>query len=170
MSLKVYQPGRTEFLINTEWGAPREKYSKKEAKQKDLVLYKGRWVSRYERKRLKTELNAYNGIRAVAILLFVTGLFGIYLFFDMVAMTDNFTGNITIPVIHLLICTAAFASGIGVWRFRQWGRIIATILCIVGIPTLGGLVCLYYLYRKQAREIFYPGLEEIWNEKTGELI
>jgi len=170
MSLKVYQPGRREFLINTEWGVPREQYSKEEAKQKDFVLYKGRWVSRYEKKQLKAELYAYHGLRTVAILLFIFGVFGIYLFTYMVAMSDNFTGNYTMPAIYLLSSIAAFASGIGVWKFRQWGRIMATILFIVGIPTGTGLLCLYYLHRKRAREIFYPGLEEIWNEKTGELV
>lgn len=170
MSLKVYQPGRTEFLINTEWGVPREQYGKEEAKQKDLVLYKGRWVSRYEKKQLKAELYAYHGLRAVAVLLFISGVFGIFLFFHRVALADNFNGNYTIPAIYLLSSIAAFASGIGVWKFRQWGRIMATILFVLSILSPTSILCLYYLHRKRAREIFYPGLEEIWNEKTGELV
>jgi hypothetical protein len=170
MSLKVYQPGRTEFLINTEWGIPREQYSKEEAKQKDLVLFKGRWVSRYEKKRLRAELNAYHGLRTVAVLLFISALFGIYVFIYKVAMAENFTGDYTIPAIYLLSGMAAFASGIGVWKFRQWGRIMATILFVLSILSPISILCIYYLHRKRAREIFYPGLEEIWNEKTGELV
>jgi hypothetical protein len=61
--LKKYQPGRTDLLINTDWGIPREAMTKGEARSGRLRFFQGRWVTGEEKKRLNDERHAYRSIR-----------------------------------------------------------------------------------------------------------
>src|SRR5512143_1480347 len=72
--MKPLQPSHTQLLINTAWGLDAAAIDKAAAKARGLVKWKGRWVTREERKQLKAEHYAYSGIRAVGVLGLLGGL------------------------------------------------------------------------------------------------
>jgi len=151
MRLKAYQPHRKDLLINTEWGIPRERLSNEEARLRNMRLFRGRWVTHEERKRLKVEYHAYRAIRGVAYLL----IYGVPVLL-LLATAAIIPCALRFPAILAMslvaVAVASIASGIGLLRYRRWARIVATlVLVLFGFV---GAVGLFFLYRKTARQIF----------------
>jgi hypothetical protein len=167
MTIKAYQPQRTDLLINTAWGLPLDRMAESEAQARGLTLLQGRWVSPKERQQLKDEAGAYRSLRALACLLLVIAFLSIF-------WTIGAVKNAGLPGLLVIIPGAAsLAGGIGLLRYASWGRNVAAVLfglmLIVpfipagsddkGGPLLlvtGGL-CLYYLFRKTAGRILKGG-------------
>lgn len=170
MAWKKYQPERTDFLINTDWGIPQENLSKKEAQESGKKLFQKRWVTREEKKQLKEEYTAYSSIRSTGILLILgSGLLLINLFFLLKSPTS---GKMIWAFLELVFAGVLLAAGVGLFRFSPWGRNIAlpiflSFLILPFTPLLGndkgaalliicGLAGFYYLLRRPARRIFTP--------------
>ena len=170
MAWKKYQPERTDFLINTDWGIPQENLSKKEAQSSGKKLFQKRWVTREEKKQLKEEYTAYSSIRSTGILLILgSGLLLINLFFLLKSPTS---GKMIWAFLELVFAGVLLAAGVGLFRFAPWGRNIAlpiflSFLILPFTPLLGndkgaplliicGLAGFYYLLRRPARRIFAP--------------
>jgi hypothetical protein len=167
MTIKAYQPQRTDLLINTTWGIPLEQMAAGEAQARGLTLLQDRWVSPEERQQLKAESHAYRSLRSLAGLLLVISFLSI---FWTVAAVTNFGA----PGLLVLIVGAAFlAGGIGLLRYTLWGRSLAAALfgmqLIVPFIPLGandkggpllfiiGALGRYYLFRRTAGRIFLGG-------------
>ncbi len=164
--LKKYQPERTDLLINTEWGIPRDGLSKEEAKGPKMLLFKGRWVTRKEKKQLQDERNAYTSIRVI----------GYLLLFICVPVLINIrliaANGITTVALAVIYAFAAVATGAGLIRYTRYARYPAVLLFMSffvlpfmplfesekGSPLLFilGMAGLYYLLRKTARNILWP--------------
>ncbi|HOG07472.1 MAG: hypothetical protein M0P04_04760 [Syntrophales bacterium] len=174
MARKKYQPDRTDFLINTEWGIPQEDLSKKEAHSSGKKLFQKRWVTREEKRRLQEEHAAYSSIRNTGILLIIgSGLLLINLFF---LLKSSVSAKMIWAFFELVYAVALLAAGIGLFRFVCWGRNIAlfiflSFLILPFTPLLGndkgapvlmiiGLTGFYYLLRRPARKIFSPAAAE----------
>ena len=170
MAWKKYQPERTDFLINTDWGIPQENLSKKEAQESGKKLFQKRWITREEKKQLKEEYTAYSSIRSTGILLILgSGLLLINLFFLLKSPTS---GKMIWAFLELVFAGVLLAAGVGLFRFAPWGRNIAlpiflSFLILPFTPLLGndkgaplliicGLAGFYYLLRRPARRIFAP--------------
>ncbi|HAR97595.1 MAG TPA: hypothetical protein DCS11_01585 [Syntrophus sp. (in: bacteria)] len=174
MAWKKYQPDRTDFLINTEWGIPGGNLSKKEAQSTGKKLFQKRWVTREEKRRLQEEHAAYSSIRSTGILLIIgSGLLLINLFF---LLKSSVSAKMIWAFFELVYAVALLAAGIGLFRFVCWGRNIAlfiflSFLIMPFTPLLGndkgapvlmiiGLTGFYYLLRRPARKIFAPAAAE----------
>lgn len=170
MAWKKYQPERTDFLINTDWGIPQENLSKKEAQESGKKLFQKRWVTREEKKQLKEEYTTYSSIRSTGILLILgSGLLLINLFFLLKSPTSD---KMIWAFLELVFAGVLLAAGVGLFRFAPWGRNIAlpiflSFLILPFTPLLGndkgaplliicGLAGFYYLLRRPARRIFAP--------------
>lgn len=160
MALKRYQPHRSDLLINTDWGIPGDALPGDEAAAQGLVLFHGRWVTTDERRLLREQQGAYRGIRFVAWMLWVgAALIVAQAVLVLAAPAFQFKS----PLVATLALTAALLAvpaGVGVYRFARWGRLLGTTVLIVGIPSLVGLLCLYYLNRRGAREILVTSAGE----------
>lgn len=174
MAWKKYQPDRTDFLINTDWGIPRENLSKKEAHGSGKRLFQKRWVTREEKRRLQEEHTAYSSIRGTGILLIIgSGLLLINLFF---LLKGPVSAKMIWAFFELVYAAALLAAGIGLFRLVRWGRNIALVIFLSflilpftpllsnekGAPALIfiGLTGFYYLLRPPARRIFAPAAAE----------
>lgn len=174
MSLKPYQPHRKEFLINTDWGTDKDAVSKEEAKKRGLVVFKGRWVTKDEKKQLKDEYLAYYGIRMIGRFLIYFSLLFIaimgLMLFSAASGRDGVSKDITsFGVFYGIIFVAGIISGIWLLKYRRWARNAATCVIVAlsifplflaseqaALPKIFviGLLGLYYLHRKTARRIF----------------
>ncbi|MCA1961598.1 MAG: hypothetical protein LDL33_12480 [Desulfomonile sp.] len=132
--MKKYQPERTDLLINSEWGIPESDVSRDEARQRGLVLFKGRWVTRDERNELKIQSFAYRCVRVVALLFaLAAGLVAVALF----AHISRYASMRTVVILGILLC-ACLATAVGLYKFKRWAFHAATLLLVVG--TVQGLV------------------------------
>lgn len=152
MGLKRYQPGRKEFLINTDWGLPKESFNKDEAKARGLVIFKGRWVTKEERSRLQDEYHAYYSIRQIAWLLICTSSLILLLAILYIPAVKMGLYDVELLYIGFFIGLAGLPSGIGLLKYKRWARNLAAFVLLVPFPL--GLVGVYYLFRKTARRIF----------------
>jgi len=166
MTWKKYQPERTDFLINTDWGIPADALSAEEAKRGGKKLFHGRWVTKEERKQLRVEHAAYQSVRIVGGLLIALTLL---LFFNIGEISKDGIISTSFAVIYGLIMLAA---GAGLNMFRLFARNLALLLFISflilpitpllsnerGAPLIVilGLTGFYYLLRRSARQIFAP--------------
>ena len=167
MTIKAYQPQRTDLLINTTWGIAQEQLADSEAQTRGLKLVQDRWVSPEERQQLKDQAGAYRSLRALACLLLVIAFLSIF-------WTISAVKNSGLPGLLVIIPGAAsLAGGIGLLRYASWGRNIAAVLfglmLIVPFIPAGsddkggpfflviGALGLYYLFRKTAGRIFKGG-------------
>ncbi len=164
--LKKYQPDRTDLLINTDWGIPRDGLTAQEAKSKKKRLFQDRWVTKEERKQLLDERNAYASIRVIGyLLLFISVPVLIHIRFIA-------EGGITTVAVAVIYAFAAAVTGSGLIRYARYAR-YPTILIFLsffvlpftpllesekGAPLLFimGIAGLYYLLGKTARKIFWP--------------
>jgi hypothetical protein len=164
--LKKYQPGRTDLLINTDWGIPLDGLTKEEARSKSMLLFHKRWVTKAEKKQLKDEQNAYLSIRTIGfILLFVS----VPIVVNIGRIAQSGILSVLLAVIYILVSVAA---GIGLIRYARFARYLAVLIVISffmlpftelledekGAPLLFilGMMGLYYLLRRTARKIFWP--------------
>lgn len=164
--LKKYQPGRPDFLINTDWGIPSDQLSKEAAESRGLKIFHGRWVSKTEKKQLKDEQNAYFTIRIIGCLLILLALAVAINIWQI--SRGIFLSTFLIVLYGLVVA----ACGIGLIRFARFARYLAILIFISflvlpitplladekGAPLLIvlGVMGLYYLLRRTARKIFWP--------------
>ncbi len=164
--LKKYQPERTDLLINTDWGIPRDGLSSGEAQEKKLLLFQGRWVTKEEKKQLKDERNAYASIRVIGYLLI---FISVPVFVNVRLIAE---GGITSVALAATYAFAAAVAGSGLIRYARYARYPAILIFLSflilpftplmesekGAPLLFimGMASLYYFLRKTARKIFWP--------------
>ncbi|MEW6672969.1 MAG: hypothetical protein AB1427_14785 [Thermodesulfobacteriota bacterium] len=164
--LKKYQPGRTDLLINTDWGIARDELTKEEAQSRNMRLFHGRWVTAAEKKRLKDEHHAYRSIRIMGALLI---LFALYIIIQIGSISR---GGILFTFLAVIYALVALLGGIGLVQYKRVARIIAAAVflsCFVlpltqlfgdekGAPFLivMGVIGLYYILRRTARKILSP--------------
>lgn len=164
--LKKYQPERTDLLINTDWGIPRDQLSAAEAQAKNLLLFHERWATKEEKKQLKDEQGAYVSIR----------VFGYLLLFVCVPVLINIRliaeAGITAAAFSVLYALTSTVIGSGLIRYARYARYMAVVIFLSffilpfmplfesekGAPLLFilGALGLYYLLRKTARQILWP--------------
>lgn len=168
---KKYQPGRTDLLINTDWGIPHDGLTKEDAQSKNMLLFHNRWVTKEEKKQLKEEHSTYQSIFIIGYLLLCITL---YIIINIVNIFQTGIVSASITIISGIVMLAA---GIGLIKFRRLARNIAVLVFVSflvlpfmpmlsnekGAPLLIvlGLSGLYYLLRKTARKIFSPFSKEI---------
>lgn len=163
-----YQPDRPDILINTDWGFPEESLSKAEAKQRKLILYKGRWITRAEKRQLKLEKEAY---QLISILVVVTALFG-------------FVPGSALGPIQILFIPIGLVLAYGVSNYLSWARSVMSFISVMAVVlgitmitassqqpidprmqmalvpgVLVGPFALYALWNARARKIFGPRRE-----------
>jgi hypothetical protein len=164
--LKKYQPGRTDLLINTDWGIPSDQLSREAAQSRGMKLFHERWVIQEEKKQLREEYGTYHSIRIIGYLLIVLTL---SIFINIGEISKGGVISTSFAVIYGFVMLAA---GIGLIKFRRFARNIAvfvflSFLVLPFTPLLSddkgaplivilGLTGLYYLLRKTARKIFSP--------------
>lgn len=172
--LKKYQPGRTDLLINNEWGIPHDILTKEDAQNRNMLFFQGRWVTKKEKKQLREEQSTYQSILIIGYLLICITLYII------INIGNFFQGGIVSAFIAMIYGIAMIAAGIGLIKFRRFARNIAVLVFVSflvlpfmpmlsnekGAPLLIvlGLSGLYYLLRKTARKIFSPFSNENANE------
>ncbi len=164
--MKQYQPGREDLLINTGWGIPLDGLTKEEARDKNLLLFQKRWVTKEEKKQLKDEKSAYVSIRII----------GYLLLFICVPVLINIrsiaAGGISAVAFAVLYAFAASITGSGLIRYARFARWPAILIFLSffilpflpffedekGAPLLFilGAAGLYYLLRKTSRRILWP--------------
>lgn len=164
--LKKYQPDRTDLLINTDWGTPREGLTAEEAREKNLLLFRGRWVTKEEKKQLQDEQGAYVSIRIIGCLLLLTGVP------VLINIRSIAAGGITDVAVAVFYVIAASVAGSGLIRYARYARYPAVLIFLSlfilpfapffesekGAPMLFilGAMALYYLLRRTARKILWP--------------
>ena len=164
--MRAYQSHRKDLLVNTNWGIPKEEMPEEEARSRGLVCFHGRWVTPSERERLKDEVHAYRSVRILGCLLLLLAAQVAVL--GVPAMIKD--SRILQGSLGLLFSVALLTSGVGLLRYRTWGRATAAVVFILFLalpflPIMGddkgspfiafiGIIGLYHLYRKTARQIF----------------
>jgi hypothetical protein len=172
--LKKYQLGRTDLLINTDWGIPHDGLTKGDAQSRNMLLFHNRWVTKEEKKQLREEHSTYQSILITGYLLLCITLY-IIIYIGNIFQTGIVSASITV-----IYGIAMLAAGIGLIKFRRFARNIAVLvfvsfLVLPFMPMLSdekdapllivlGLSGLYYLLRKTARKIFSPFFNENANE------
>ena len=165
--LKKYQPERTDLLINTDWGIPRDGLSTGEAQDRKMLLFQSRWVTREEKKQLQDERNAYASIRVMGYLLIFTC---VPVFINIRLIAEGGIIQVAFAVIYAF---AAAVTGAGLIRYARFARYLTILIFLSffilpftgffenekGAPLLFimGIAGLYYLLRNTARKILWPG-------------
>lgn len=165
--LKKYQPERTDLLINTDWGIPRDGLSTEEAQERKMLLFQSRWVTREEKKQLQDERNAYASIRVMGYLLIFTC---VPVFINIKLIAEGGIIQVAFAVIYAF---AAAMTGAGLIRYARFARYLTILIFLSffilpftvlfenekGAPLLFimGIAGLYYLLRNTARKILWPG-------------
>lgn len=164
--MKKYQPERTDLLINTEWGKPKEEIPTEEAQQQGLVLFKDRWVTADEEKELKRQIFTYRALRAVALLFALVAGYMVY------ALVVNITRKAPTGALVMLgiVAFAYIATAVGLYVFKRWAYYVAMVLLLIGILQsfmarriiLAVIVALLvvFLIRKRVRRVFSPPKSE----------
>jgi len=167
--LKKYQPERAALLINTDWGIPREGLTTEEARGKNLLLFHGRWVTKEEKKQLQDEQGAYVSIRIIGYLLLFTG---VPVLINIRSIAAGGITDVAVAVFYVLVASVA---GSGLIRYARYARYPAVLIFLSffilpfaplfesekGAPLMFilGVIGLYYLLRRTARKILWPGIE-----------
>lgn len=162
--LKKYQPGRTDLLINTDWGIPHDGLTTVDVQSRNMLLFHDRWVTKEERKQLRGEYSTYDSIRIIGYLLMVITL---PIFINIREISKGGIISTSFAVIYGFVMLTA---GIGLIKFRRFARNIAVFVFLSflflpftplfsddkGSPLIIilGLIGLYYLLRRTARKIF----------------
>ena len=165
--LAPFQPDHPQLLINTDWGLDAESVDRAAAKERGLVKWKRRWVSRAKRKQLRREHYAYSAIRSVAAL----SMFGGF----VTACQILAEGGIGWRIYAVVAGGMIFVSGVQLLSYRAWARwlLLGTLsvdfsLLVVGVVWgttplfLPGIRLLFlvlfasYFFSSTARVIFGP--------------
>lgn len=158
--MKKYQPERTDFLINTEWGIAKEDLSADEAQHRGLVLFKERWVSADERKELKRQRLTYRGIRVAAFLLVLAA--GA----EALLLLANISRKAPVGALVMLgiLAFAYIAAAVGLYVFKRWAYYAAVVLLLLGMVqslalrrlvfTAIAVLVVVFLIRKPVRRVF----------------
>lgn len=162
--LKKYQPDRTDFLINTQWGIPREELSAKEADAKGMVLFHDRWVTRGERTQIRDEYQVYRSIRLLGAVMVCMAL---PLLINLGVIWQQGFVSGTLAVVYAV---ALIAAGFGLIVYARPAQYLACLIFMTffalpftplmtdekGAPLLivMGILGCYYLLRKTARRLF----------------
>lgn len=153
--MKVYQPNRKDLLINTDWGVPKDDITAQEAEERNLVLFKKKWVTTDEKKILKKQINTYKHIRGtVYLFIFVACVSMIIAFVVPSEFLVKFGGQVGLfinAVIHIF-------TAIGLWHYKGWARWVASLVVATYIASIVGIIIvpilLYYLHNNVAEQIF----------------
>lgn len=164
--LKKYQPGRTDLLINNDWGIPYDGLTKEVAQSRNMLLFHDRWVTKEEKKQLREEQSTYQSILIIGYLLICITL---YIIINIGIVFQSGIVSVSIAVTYGI---AVLVAGIGLIKFRRFARNVSVLVFVSflilpfmpmlenekGAPLLMlfGLSGLYYLLRKTARKIFSP--------------
>lgn len=147
---KIYQSHRTDLLINTEFGISKEEISKQEAKQKELTLFKGFWVTQEEKTELKKQFSAYYAILQTSQIFRIVGVMYIILAFVHPVFQE--------PIIRIPFCIfgiLVIIVGVGISRYKKWSRIAGNIIGVLTLPSiLLPLMAFTYLNSNIAKLIF----------------
>ena len=166
MVLRKYQPERTDFLINTDWGLPPEDFSSDQARETNMLLFHGRWVTPAQIRQLRHEYLAYRSIRILGTLLMVLAPLVIINMGEITKGGDIATFFTIFYAMIMLIC------GFGLFRFARLAQRLAvlfflSLFILPFLPPLAddkgapfliayGAIGLYYVLRKSSRKIFSP--------------
>ncbi len=166
MALKKYQPERTDFLINTDWGHPRDSYTTEQARGMNLLLFHDRWVTLEQIKQLRREYLAYRSIRVLGAIMMVLSPL---IFINIGEITKGGTLAAFLAIFYGLIM---FVCGVGLFRYARFAQKLAVLffLSLFVLPFLPpltddkgapflivyGVIGLYYVLKKSARKIFSP--------------
>lgn len=167
------QATHTQLLINTlDWGIEESALDRAAAKERGLVKWKRRWVTREERARLKGELNAYNSLRALGLLAMLGGL---------ASIGAAIEGHALVWRVYAAVQgTAVLTAGVQILNYRSWARwLLLGAMCVdlamlcagvllwkqpILFPALKGVFVVlfaYYLFGANARIIFGPPAESV---------
>ncbi|MEE9910521.1 MAG: hypothetical protein K4571_02255 [Deltaproteobacteria bacterium] len=164
--MKKYQPERTDLLINTDWGIPRDQLPAEEARTRGLIFFHDRWVTREERKQLKDEQGAYISVRIIGfLLLFIC----VPVLINIRSIAEGGISHVALAVLYAFVASVA---GSGLIRYARYARYPAILIFLSffilpftplfesekGAPLLLilGVIGLYYLLRRTARKILWP--------------
>lgn len=166
MVLKKYQPGRTDFLINTDWGIHRNGMSEKKAKSKNMTLFCDRWVTKQEKKQLRNEYHSYLTVRILGCVL-ISFSMPIFLSIGEILKVGMLSAFFTI-----LYGVVLAAAGIGLFRFAKYAHkltilIFSTFFVLPFLPPMNegagafflivfGVIGLYFVFNTSTRKIFTP--------------
>lgn len=167
--MKKYQPGRPDLLINTDWGVPKDALSAKDAQDKGLRLFSGRWVTKAEKKQLEDERGAYVSIRILGCILL---LVAVPVLLNIRVIAESGVWAALLAIVYALL---AVVTGFGLIRFERYAcypavGIFLSFFILPFMPLMEsekgapltfilGAAGLYYLLRKTARQIFWPTLK-----------
>jgi predicted ABC-type exoprotein transport system permease subunit len=166
MGLKKYQPQRTDFLINTDWGIHRNGMSEKKAKNKNMLLFGDRWVTKEEKKQLLEEYYSYLTVRILAAVLIS---FSIPIFFNIGEVIKGGTLSTFFTILYGIVLLAA---GIGLFRYAAYAQkltiaIFCTFFVLPFLPPMNndkgalflivfGAIGFYFIFKESTRKIFTP--------------
>jgi hypothetical protein len=122
-----YQPDRQDILINTDWGVPERAITAEEAKQSNLTLFEGYWVTKEEKRQLSKEKSGYVSVRRIAI--FFAAFF---LFTVPYALATGIASDVWILVIIVEGLVGLLAAD-GIYRYKPRGYDLARLICAVEI-------------------------------------
>ena len=164
--LKKYQPERTDFLINTQWGVPRAEVSADEASRKGMVLFHGRWVTKDERRQIRDEYQVYRSIWLLGVVMICMAL-PLLINLGAISQQGLVSGALAVGYAMALV-----AGGYGLMVYARPAHYLACLICLsfIVVPftplfqdvkeapllIVMGIMGLYYLLRKTARRVFRP--------------
>ncbi len=143
---KKYQPDRPDIFINTDWGIPREDVSADEAAQRNLILFKNRWVTSTERDLLKRQRRAYRAIRILSGFMMGVSAMSCLPAFLIISWwsVESKWWLLGITKIDAAVFYAVVAitmvCAMGLWAFKKWAWQLGKVL-FVYVPGLFGVVC-----------------------------
>lgn len=143
VQIKKYQPDRQDILWNTEWGILQNDLEESEAVSQGLVLYRGRWITKDEKKTLTSELWSYKVVKVVGTLMFVTGwlaLAGLLVAFVRIAVGGGAAAvqALTAGISSLPFAVFFIVCGRALKRFKRW----AWVLTVLGLALFTLMFCI----------------------------
>ena len=128
---RAYQPERTDLLINTRWGEPKDQYSKAEAKALGRVKWSGRWVTPDERRQLQRQKAAYQTIRQMSGLCFLGAIITAAFLFTqrppLLIVGPGIGFSMIYGILWVVLVTIA---GVGLWQFKVGARTLVTVMLV----------------------------------------
>lgn len=101
---------RKGLLITWDWGYPWESLTREEARAKGLILFKNRWVTAENKKRLIQQLRIFRLVRVAGALLILQA---------MVILADALLFTVVLTGVDSLLAIPLLAIGLGLWYFKR---------------------------------------------------